>query len=39
MKPILTACVLCNDAQLQQDKNQWMILGDPTEGALLSLAG
>lgn len=39
LKPILTACVLCNDAQLQQDKNQWMILGDPTEGALLSLAG
>ncbi len=39
LQPILNACVLCNDAQLQQDKNQWMILGDPTEGALLSLAG
>ncbi|CAD5919272.1 cation-translocating P-type ATPase [Planktothrix agardhii] len=39
LAPILTACVLCNDAQLQQDDNKWHILGDPTEGALLSLAG
>ncbi len=39
LEPILNACVLCNDAQLQQDNNQWIILGDPTEGALLSLAG
>lgn len=39
LEPILTACVLCNDAQLQQEQNQWHILGDPTEGALLSLAG
>jgi len=39
LEPILTACVLCNDAQLQQDDNKWHILGDPTEGALLSLAG
>ncbi|SKB12686.1 putative calcium-transporting ATPase [Planktothrix sp. PCC 11201] len=39
LEPLLTACVLCNDAQLQQDDHKWMILGDPTEGALLSLAG
>lgn len=36
---LLTACTVCNDAVLQQDKGQWVILGDPTEGALLSLAG
>ena len=36
---LLLACVLCNDAVLQQKQNQWEILGDPTEGALLSLAG
>jgi len=40
---LLTACVICNDALLQNDvsegKNEWAILGDPTEGALLSLAG
>jgi Ca2+-transporting ATPase len=35
---LLTACVVCNDATLQQEKGQWIILGDPTEGALLSLA-
>jgi P-type Ca2+ transporter type 2C len=51
LQTLLLACVLCNDALLQQDDsptedgkprlaaNQWMILGDPTEGALLSLAG
>jgi Ca2+-transporting ATPase len=36
---LLLACVLCNDAVLQLKQNQWEILGDPTEGALLSLAG
>ncbi|WP_019505044.1 cation-translocating P-type ATPase [Pleurocapsa sp. PCC 7319] len=37
---LLTACVLCNDATLSHEKEQgWHIVGDPTEGALLSLAG
>jgi len=36
---LLVACALCNDAVLQQEQSQWIILGDPTEGALLSLAG
>ncbi|VEP11535.1 Calcium-transporting ATPase [Hyella patelloides LEGE 07179] len=37
---LLQAAVLCNDALLQQQKKQeWSIIGDPTEGALLSLAG
>lgn len=36
---LLTACTICNDAVLQQEKGQWIILGDPTEGALLTLAG
>ncbi len=36
---LLLSCVLCNDAVLKHEKNQWDILGDPTEGALLSLAG
>ena len=34
---LLQAAVSCNDALLQQD--EWSIIGDPTEGALLSLAG
>jgi calcium-translocating P-type ATPase len=29
--------VLCNDAQLREDKGQWQVVGDPTEGALLVL--
>jgi P-type Ca2+ transporter type 2C len=36
---ILSACVLCNDAVLQAENGQWAILGDPTEGALLTVAG
>ncbi len=39
LQALLVACALCNDSNLQQDKGQWVIIGDPTEGALLSLAG
>lgn len=39
LQTLLTACVVCNDALLQQEKQEWQILGDPTEGALLSLSG
>lgn len=39
LKALLVACALCNDAVLQQEQGEWKIIGDPTEGALLSLAG
>jgi Ca2+-transporting ATPase len=45
VRKLLKACVLCNDALLQSSRNilekktDWSILGDPTEGALLALAG
>ncbi|MEG3438112.1 cation-translocating P-type ATPase [Pannus brasiliensis CCIBt3594] len=39
LQGVLTACVLCNDALLQEKSGEWVILGDPTEGALLTLAG
>jgi len=49
LKLILLTSALCNDATLQfqtpepgqspDEKGQWQILGDPTEGALLTLAG
>ena len=45
VRKLLEACVLCNDALLQKSRNykekriDWSILGDPTEGALLALAG
>lgn len=39
LNPLLTAAVLCNDAKLEaHDDSQWHIHGDPTEGALLTLA-
>jgi Ca2+-transporting ATPase len=41
--PVLTQLllcgVLCNDAILQKEQGEWSILGDPTEGALVVLAG
>lgn len=43
VQQLMVACVACNDALLQQKKTpkqtEWTILGDPTEGALLALAG
>ncbi|WP_404786601.1 cation-translocating P-type ATPase [Altericista sp. CCNU0014] len=38
LRSLLTACVLCNDAVLQKENGDWVILGDPTEGALLTVA-
>ena len=39
---LLLNCALCNDAALQKedgpDGKQWAIVGDPTEGALVTLA-
>ncbi|MEH2297115.1 cation-translocating P-type ATPase [Nostoc sp.] len=32
------ACAVCNDSVLQKEQGEWAILGDPTEGALLTLA-
>ncbi|MBW4489480.1 MAG: cation-translocating P-type ATPase [Trichocoleus desertorum ATA4-8-CV12] len=39
LRSLLMACVLCNDAVLQKENGNWAILGDPTEGALLAVAG
>ena len=45
VEKLFQACVLCNDALLQHERNisektaEWSILGDPTEGALLTLSG
>ena len=39
LQGLLLACVLCNDAALQSDHGEWNIFGDPTEGALLAVAG
>ncbi|MEM1368739.1 MAG: cation-transporting P-type ATPase [Cyanobacteria bacterium P01_H01_bin.15] len=34
----LTAGVLCNDSQLKQTGGDWSVVGDPTEGALITAA-
>jgi len=33
------ACALCNDADLHHRDGQWIVEGDPMEGALLAFAG
>jgi len=36
---LLIACTVCNDSHLQKNAaNEWAIIGDPTEGALITLA-
>ena len=35
---MLLAVSLCNDAELREDGGEWRLVGDPTEGALLSAA-
>ena len=38
LREVSQAALLCNDASLQQSGEQWQMHGDPTEGALVSLA-
>ncbi len=38
LKLLLTTGALCNNAKLIQEKGEWSIAGDPTEGCLLTLA-
>ena len=37
LRSLFLACVVCNDAILQYEDENWIILGDPTEGALVTL--
>ncbi|MFQ5950752.1 MAG: calcium-translocating P-type ATPase, SERCA-type [Candidatus Geothermarchaeales archaeon] len=38
LQTLLRTGVLCNEASLQQENGMWHVIGDPTEGALLTLA-
>ncbi|NJN85386.1 MAG: cation-translocating P-type ATPase [Leptolyngbyaceae cyanobacterium SL_7_1] len=38
LQSLLSACILCNDSVLQKENGEWVILGDPTEGALIVVA-
>jgi Ca2+-transporting ATPase len=35
---LLATAALCNNAHLEQEEEHWKVIGDPTEGALLTLA-
>jgi P-type Ca2+ transporter type 2C len=37
-KEFLKACTLCNNAELEFNEGEWQLSGEPTEGALLTLA-
>ena len=38
LRELAQAALLCNDASLSEENGQWYIQGDPTEGALVTLA-
>jgi magnesium-transporting ATPase (P-type) len=38
LEETLRAILLCNDAQLWHEEDEWRLAGDPTEGALMSAA-
>ncbi len=38
LQEIAVAALLCNDAELRETESGWELAGDPTEGALLTLA-
>ncbi|HEU0025361.1 MAG TPA: cation-transporting P-type ATPase [Thermoleophilaceae bacterium] len=38
LEELVRAAALCNDASLEKRESGWAVIGDPTEGALLTLA-
>ncbi|MGB3650946.1 MAG: cation-transporting P-type ATPase [Rivularia sp. (in: cyanobacteria)] len=38
LEECLIAGVLCNDSQLKHEQDNWSVVGDPTEGALITVA-
>ncbi|MEM3364073.1 MAG: cation-translocating P-type ATPase [Candidatus Micrarchaeia archaeon] len=38
LKPMMRAAVLCNNSNIEKKDGKWRVVGDPTEGALISLA-
>lgn len=38
LKECLKAGLLCNDSHLEKKNEQWLVVGDPTEGALIAVA-
>jgi cation-transporting P-type ATPase F len=38
LQECLIAGLLCNDSHLEEKNSQWIVVGDPTEGALIAVA-
>ena len=38
LRTMIRGAMLCSDANLRQDEDEWVLEGDPTEGALVALA-
>lgn len=38
LQDCLIAGLACNDSHLEEENNQWTVIGDPTEGALITVA-
>ncbi len=38
LRELIRCFRLCNDARLEQEEGRWVVQGDPTDGALLTLA-
>lgn len=38
IKEMMGAAVLCNNSNVEKKNGKWIVVGDPTEGALISLA-
>jgi Ca2+-transporting ATPase len=39
LEKIARCCVFCNNSHLKKNSKDWEMIGDPTEGALMALAG
>jgi Ca2+-transporting ATPase len=38
LRQCIRAGILCNDSHIEKKNDQWVVLGDPTEGALIAVA-
>ncbi|WNZ44234.1 cation-transporting P-type ATPase [Leptolyngbya boryana CZ1] len=38
LQECLTAGLACNDSHLEEENDRWLVIGDPTEGALITAA-
>jgi Ca2+-transporting ATPase len=39
LEPLVKTAILCNNASLKQENGEWQMIGDATEGAMMTMAG